>query len=41
MSDMKITSIGNGNETKQHLHSLPNKSNKKANQNQSLKIQKS
>jgi hypothetical protein len=28
---MKINSIGNGNETKQHLLSLPNKS-KKSNQ---------
>lgn len=28
MSDMKIKSIGNGNETKQHHLSLPNKSKK-------------
>jgi single-strand DNA-binding protein len=39
MSDMKIKSIENGNETKQHLLSLPNKS-KKIKQNQSLKIKR-
>ena len=32
MSDMKIKNIGNGNETKQHLLSLPNKSKKNQNQ---------
>ncbi len=30
MSEIKINSIGNGNETKQHLLSLPNKSEKKS-----------
>ncbi|SPZ94535.1 Uncharacterised protein [Sphingobacterium multivorum] len=29
---MKIKNIGNGNETKQHLLSLPNKSKKNQNQ---------
>gem|GEM_PF-1416749 len=32
MSDTKIKNIGNGNETKQHLLSLPNKSKKNQNQ---------
>jgi len=41
MSGMKINNIGNGNETKRHHLSLPNKSEKKSNQNQSLKNQQS
>nr|DAC74435.1 TPA_exp: hypothetical protein [Elizabethkingia anophelis] len=28
MSGMKINNIGNGTETKQHLHTIPNKSKK-------------
>lgn len=36
---MKIKSIGNGIETKQHLLSLPNKSHKKSDKNYSLKNQ--